>query len=57
MSVSRATLVTKGFLAGLIGCATLAVIVSVVDAARGRSPFHSAAVLSASVFYNVSDPA
>ncbi len=55
VSVNRTTLVTQGFFAGLIGYATLAVLVSVSDAAPGRSPFHSAAVLGASLFYNTSD--
>jgi len=56
MKVSRSTLLSQGLLAGCIGYATLAVIVSVVDAARGQAPFHSAAVLGASLFYNVSNP-
>jgi len=56
LTVSRTTLVTQGVLAGLIGYATLAMIVAAFDAARGRSPFHSAAVLGAFLFYNIDVP-
>jgi len=55
MSVNRTKLLSQGVLAGCIGYATLAGVVSLIDLAVGRSPFHSAAVLGASLFYGVTD--
>lgn len=55
MPVNRATLISQGVLAGCIGYATLAVIVSIVDVSNGRSAFQSAAVLGASIFYGATD--
>ncbi len=57
MSINRATLLSQGALAGFIGYATLAGLVSIIDTASGRSPFHTAAVLGASLFYGITDPA
>jgi hypothetical protein len=57
MSISRSTLLAQGLLAGCLGYAALAGLVSVVDVASGRSPFHTAALLGASLFYGISDPA
>ncbi len=56
MSVSRTTLATQGFLVGGIGYPTLAAIISILDFVRCQSPFHCAAVLGASLFYNIGDP-
>lgn len=50
-------LVSQGILAGCIGYASLAGLISAVDLANGRSPFHTAAVLGASLFYGITDPA
>ncbi len=55
MSINRTKLLSQGVLAGCIGYATLAGVVSLIDLAAGRSPFHSAAVLGASLFYGVAD--
>jgi hypothetical protein len=57
MSTDRTTLLSQGALAGFIGYASLAGLISAVDLANGRSPFHSAAVLGASLFYGITDPA
>jgi hypothetical protein len=47
----------QGLVAGLIGFATIAVVLAVVNLAAGRSPFFTAAVLGAALFYGISDPA
>jgi hypothetical protein len=55
MTINRATLMSQGTLAGCIGYATLAGFVSIIDLVGGRSPFHTAAVLGAALFYGVTD--
>lgn len=47
----------QGSIAGLIGFATVAVIFAVLNVAQGKSPFYTAALLGASVFYGATDPA
>jgi len=57
MAVSKGTIFTQGAFAGLIGYATLAVLVSVMDMARGEPALRTAAVLGATLFYGATDPA
>jgi len=56
MATSPRTILAQGALAGLIGYAFLAALMSLVDLLMGRSPLHSAAVLGASIFYGATDP-
>jgi hypothetical protein len=49
--------VWEGLIAGLIGYATVAVLVGVIDVAQGRSFFFTAAMLGESLFYGLTDPA
>lgn len=54
---NRTTLLSQGVVAGLLGYGVLSGLISAVDVANLRSPFHSAAVLGASLFYGITDPA
>jgi hypothetical protein len=47
----------EGLIAGLLGYAIVAVIISVADLVQGRSPFHTAAMLGSTVFFGLRDPA
>jgi len=47
----------QGLVAGAIGYLTVAVVFAVANLALGRSPFHTAAVLGAALFYGITDPA
>lgn len=47
----------QGVIAGLIGYATVALVFAIANALAGRSVFYTAAVLGASLFYGVRDPA
>ena len=47
----------QGAVAGLIGFAAVAVIFAALNLAQGRSPFYTAALLGASLFYGATDPA
>jgi len=55
MTVSKSTVLAQGAIAGLIGYATLAITMTALDLISGLSPFHTAAVLGATLFYGVSD--
>lgn len=55
MSLNRTAVLSRGALAGCIGYVTLAALVSIIDVFEGRSPFHTAAVLGASLFYGATD--
>lgn len=48
--------VKQGLIAGLIGFATVAVLMFIVDLAAGRPPFYSAAALGSALFSGASDP-
>lgn len=47
----------QGSVAGLIGFAAVAVIFAALNLAQGKSPFYTAALLGASLFYGATDPA
>lgn len=47
----------QGVVAGLIGYATVALVFAVANVLAGRSVFYTAALLGASLFYGVRDPA
>ena len=46
-----------GLVSGLIGYATVVVIVGVLNVAMGRSLFHTAALFGSAMFYGLEDPA
>lgn len=46
-----------GLVAGLIGYATVIVVVSALNVLAGRSIFHTAALFGSSMFYGLEDPA
>lgn len=50
-------IVWEGLLAGIIGYATVAILVGVCDLAFGRSFFFTAAMLGEAAFYGLTDPA
>src|SRR5574341_974981 len=53
---TRLTLV-GGLYASVIGYATVVVLVAILDAALGRSPFYTAALFGSAMFYGPVDPA
>ncbi|MDE3171933.1 MAG: hypothetical protein KGN74_02565 [Gemmatimonadota bacterium] len=57
MSGERSRVLTQGLIAGLIGYGTVAVVFAVANLLSGRSVFYTAALLGASLFYGVRDPA
>ncbi|NIQ57926.1 MAG: hypothetical protein GWN71_32480 [Gammaproteobacteria bacterium] len=48
---------TEGLVAGLIGFVVVALFFVVLNLAQGRSPFYTAALLGATLFYGLEDPA
>ena len=48
---------TEGLIAGFIGFITVIVFVATADLLRGRSPFHTAAMLGSVIFFGLRDPA
>jgi hypothetical protein len=48
-----ARVVREGVIAGLLGYAAVVVVVAAMDLVRGRSPFHTAAVLGSWLFYGL----
>ncbi len=54
---NRTDTLWQGIIAGLIGYATVALLVGIIDVAMGRSFFFTAALLGEHVFYGLSDPA
>ena len=50
-------IVWEGIVAGLIGYATVAILIGVIDVAQGRSFFFTAAMLGEAAFYGLTDPA
>jgi hypothetical protein len=57
MTTSWRHTLSQGLIAGIIGFATVAVVLAVANIAGGRSPFYSANVLGSVLFYDVTDPA
>ena len=57
MTAERSATLLQGVLAGLIGYATLALLVGIIDIALGHSFFFTAALLGEHLFYGLSDPA
>lgn len=57
MKADRTTTLWQGIIAGLIGYATVALLVGIIDVALGRSFFFTAALLGERLFYGLSDPA
>ncbi len=55
MSSTRSNVLWQGMIAGLIGYATVAIVLAVVNVIAGRSPFYTAALLGGGVFYGVRD--
>ena len=54
--VTRSDTFWQGILAGLIGYATVALAVGVLDVVQGRSFFYTAALLGETLFYGLKDP-
>ena len=57
MTADRSETLWQGVIAGLIGYATVALLVGFIDVAFGRSFFYTAALLGEHLFYGLSDPA
>lgn len=55
--VIRQDVVTNGVLTGLIGFATVALLIAVLNIDAGRSPFYTAALFGSALFYHLTDPA
>ena len=53
----RAEIVWEGLIAGLIGYATVAILVGAIDIVQGRSFFFTASMLGEATFYGLTDPA
>ena len=56
MSERTSRLLGQGVVAGLIGYATVAIVFALANLFVDRSPFHTAAVLGATMFYGATDP-
>lgn len=56
MTMNWGVTVRQGIVAGLIGFATVAVALAIVNVATGHSPFFTAALLGAALFYGITDP-
>lgn len=52
----RRETVAQGILAGLIGFATVVIVLAIVNLLAGQSPFYTAALLGNALFYGVEDP-
>lgn len=57
MKSSSIRVLQQGLIAGLIGYLVVAIVFAVASVATGESPFHTAAVLGATLFYGATDPA
>lgn len=57
MTADRSDTLWQGVIAGLIGYATVALLVGFIDVAFGHSFFYTAALLGEHIFYGLSDPA
>jgi hypothetical protein len=56
MSEQRSSISWQGLVAGLIGYATVAIVIAIGNVLLGRSPFHTAALLGSAMFYGLDDP-
>ncbi|NJD08900.1 MAG: DUF4175 domain-containing protein [Gemmatimonadetes bacterium] len=56
MTARARAILSDGLLAGFIGYATIVLVVAAGDLLQGRPPFHTAGMLGALLFYDVSDP-
>ena len=56
MKTERVQIYWQGLLAGLVGYATVAIVVAAANVFLGRSPFHTAALLGQALFYGLTDP-
>lgn len=57
MRPERAQVLTHGLVAGFISYLAVVILFAVINAIGGRSPFHTAAALGATLFYGLDDPA
>lgn len=57
MKESSLRILRQGAVAGLLGYAVVAFVFALANVVGGRSPFQTAAVLGATLFYGVTDPA
>ncbi len=57
MKVETRTILEQGLVAGVLGHIAVAVVFAVVNVAAGRSVFYTPALLGASLFYGLTDPA
>lgn len=57
MRLHTKKVLTAGVVAGLIGYATVMVVVALLNVVVGRSPFYTAALFGAALFYGLQDPA
>lgn len=53
----RQDVLDSGVVAGLIGYATVVVVIAALNVLAGRSPFYMAALFGSALFYHLSDPA
>lgn len=57
MTAERQKVLLDGLACGFVGYGVVAVVVSVIDLASGRSPFFTVSMLGESVYYGLRDPA
>ena len=57
MREERQKILRDGFVAGLIGYVTVALVFAIANLLAGRSAFHTAAALGGALFYGENDPA
>jgi hypothetical protein len=57
MRAATADIWNRGLYAGLIGYGTVVVTIAALNALAGRSPFYTAALFGAALFYGLKDPA
>ena len=57
MKESSLRVLKQGTVAGLMGYLVVATVFALANVATGQSPFQTAAVLGATLFYGVTDPA
>lgn len=56
MNESRARFYLESVAAGLLGYAVVALLFALLNLVQGRSPFYTAALLGADLFYDLDDP-
>jgi hypothetical protein len=56
MKAERVQVYWQGLVAGLVGYATVAIVMAIANVLLGRSPFHTAALLGQTLFYGPIDP-